>query len=191
MSFDAPSTKVCMKTSQGQRRTRRSAGPHRCNGRKERALVGNDRGLITGIVALIGFGCMPNPSGEAEPFARSRAADSVGTELTVGPEVSPVTPAGSSIPQTGQAAAANSQGTSLVVWSVNSDISADIYGARVDTTGAVLSPGVFAITSAAFGQRRLAVASDGTGWLVAWEDQHAGGTIDVYGARVAADGTVL
>jgi hypothetical protein len=65
----------------------------------------------------------------------------------------------------------------------------DIYGARVASDGTVLDPLGIAISTAAYDQYRLSVASNGTDYFVAWEESSF--DPDIYGARVASDGTVL
>lgn len=78
----------------------------------------------------------------------------------------------------------------LVAWADNREATQHIYGARVQIDGTVLDPDGIAICSAANGQSYPAVAYDGTAFLVVWEDlRNSDG--DIYGARVAADGTVL
>jgi hypothetical protein len=79
----------------------------------------------------------------------------------------------------------------LVVWEqyVNHWI-CDLYGARVSPDGTVLDPDGIAISTAAGGQRSSALASDGTNFLVVWEDWRSGNP-QVYCARVSQTGTVL
>jgi hypothetical protein len=81
----------------------------------------------------------------------------------------------------------------LVVWEderSGGSTEADIFGARVDTTGAVLDPSGFSISTATSYQRDPCVAFDGTNWFVNWEDPR-GGELCVYGARVSQDGDVI
>jgi hypothetical protein len=78
----------------------------------------------------------------------------------------------------------------LVVW----DKGSDIFGARLSTSGVVLDPNGFVIYQDTLDQYNPAVASDGQNWMVIWEDGR-NSTIeketDIYGAVVAADGSVL
>ena len=82
----------------------------------------------------------------------------------------------------------------LVAWHDRRNGSTDndeIYGARVSSTdGSVLDPDGIAICTAPWMQRQAAVASDGTNYLVVWNDERI--AFDIFGARVeAATGDVL
>jgi VCBS repeat-containing protein len=80
----------------------------------------------------------------------------------------------------------------LVVWEDHRGATADIYGARVNTSGTVLDVPAFVISAAANNQMAPAVAWNGTNYLVVWQDDRTtAGTFDVYGARVSAAGSVL
>ena len=78
----------------------------------------------------------------------------------------------------------------LVAWQDYRSGASDIYGACLTSAGAVLHPSGFAISVAAGAQEYPAVASDGSGFLVVWQDYRSG-AYDIYGARVSAAGTVL
>ncbi|MBI3182652.1 MAG: OmpA family protein [Myxococcales bacterium] len=81
----------------------------------------------------------------------------------------------------------------LVVWQDNrSGVDRDIYGQRVSAAGTLVGTAI-AVSTASDDQRTPSVASDGTGWFVAWEDDRTVlfTATDVYGARVSATGTVL
>ncbi|MEO0067797.1 MAG: hypothetical protein ABIK23_01530 [candidate division WOR-3 bacterium] len=79
----------------------------------------------------------------------------------------------------------------LVVWSDSRSGNSDIYGARVTPAGVVLDSAGIPISTAANFQGYPAVAFSGTNYFVAWHDNRRGTWSDVYGARVAPDGTVL
>jgi hypothetical protein len=84
----------------------------------------------------------------------------------------------------------------LVVWQDyrNSATSgADIYGVRVSTAGTVLDTSAIAISTAPYDQVSPNVATDGTNYLVTWEDYRNTATtgVNIYGARVTGAGTVL
>jgi len=79
----------------------------------------------------------------------------------------------------------------LVVWEDQRNGAADVYGARVTPAGTVLDPSGFAVSSATDVQWAPRLAFDGTNFLVVWEDGRNSEIWDVYGARVAPDGTVL
>jgi hypothetical protein len=71
----------------------------------------------------------------------------------------------------------------------------DVVGARVSSNGTVLDSTPIVIDSAGLSSadhRPWSVASDGTNWVVAWQDLDSTGSVWIIaGARVAPDGTVL
>jgi hypothetical protein len=80
----------------------------------------------------------------------------------------------------------------LVVWhDERNSFQLDIYGTRVDTSGAVLDAGGIAVSTATDDQGYPAVAYDGANFVVLWEDERSGAGYDVYATRVSASGTVL
>ncbi|MCX6844808.1 MAG: hypothetical protein NTX53_21300 [candidate division WOR-3 bacterium] len=80
----------------------------------------------------------------------------------------------------------------VVAWEdYRSDEYGDIYGARVTPQGIVLDSAGIAISEAAYDQGSPALASDGTDFLVAWQDRRSETNWDIYGARVTPQGTVL
>jgi hypothetical protein len=85
---------------------------------------------------------------------------------------------------------------SLVVWSDQrdgpSESAYDIFGARVARDGGLLDPTGFPISRAADAQIFGAVATDGTGYFVAWLDFREGlRSSHIYGTRVTRSGAVL
>lgn len=78
----------------------------------------------------------------------------------------------------------------LVVWQDSRTGNWDIYGARVDTDGAVLDATGLSICGNANQQYYPAVASDGSNYLVVWQD-YRNSNYDIYGSRVDGDGTAL
>ncbi len=110
---------------------------------------------------------------------------------TISPEVridEPVTPAASGDRNRPSVA---SNGTDyLVVWQdTRSGNYPDIYGARVGSDGVVRDPAGFALSTAGGSQYRPRVASNGTDYLVVWQDGR-GPTVDIYGTRVTSAGAV-
>jgi hypothetical protein len=81
----------------------------------------------------------------------------------------------------------------LVAWQDgrNHPYWSDIYAARVSRTGTVLDPDGIEVARADDSQWVPAAASDGSGFLVVWEDRRTVNHWDVQAARVTADGTVL
>jgi hypothetical protein len=70
----------------------------------------------------------------------------------------------------------------------------EIYAARIATDGTVLDPGGIRVTSTSGQQSDPHVAWSGSEYLVVWtdfDDPYRSTGDDVYGARIAADGTVL
>lgn len=79
----------------------------------------------------------------------------------------------------------------LVAWTQTDIGSPDLYARRVGATGELTSP-PFVLAASAYSQFRPSIASNGTDYLVAWEDQRMGFAVaDVYFARVSAAGTDL
>ncbi len=80
----------------------------------------------------------------------------------------------------------------LVVWrDSRNDNWGDIYGARVTQAGDILDQGGIPISTPGQEQTSPAVASDGTGYLVVWQDDRSDDLGDIYGARMTSQGIVL
>ncbi len=82
----------------------------------------------------------------------------------------------------------------FVVWEDLRSNTGDIYGSRVWFDGGLRDDPAIAISTAGGSQMKPSVASDGTNFFVVWEDGRNGvdgGSGDVYGARVQANGTLL
>jgi hypothetical protein len=78
----------------------------------------------------------------------------------------------------------------MVVWQDDRSGFYDIYGSRVNTSGAVLDAGGIAVSTAASDQSYPAIAFDGTNYFAVWQDGR-GGDYDIYGARASTSGVVL
>jgi hypothetical protein len=78
----------------------------------------------------------------------------------------------------------------LVVWTASGSGFGDIYGARIATTGKVLDPKGFVISSGSKGRSDPAVAFDGTRYLIAWSEE-APDAYDIFAARVSPAGKTL
>lgn len=91
--------------------------------------------------------------------------------------------------RTEPAVAANGD-AALVVWTDARAGNPDVRGTRVAPDGAVLDPSSFPIATGTAEERRAAVASDGTDFLVGWE-VHGTQRRDIHVSPVAGDATVL
>jgi hypothetical protein len=78
----------------------------------------------------------------------------------------------------------------LVVWSDLRNDTSHIYAARVSQNGVVLDTAGIPVCTAAGGQSQPAVAYNGRGYLVAWQDGRPGYPA-IYAARVTSAGFVL
>lgn len=101
--------------------------------------------------------------------------------------------------QTSPRVAANGE-QFLVAWmdfrdGGGANVAADVYGARISSSGAVLDTDGFAISTAPRDQYLAAVAGNGSHWLVTWTDSRLATdrpwVAQVMGARVNAAGQVL
>ncbi len=81
-------------------------------------------------------------------------------------------------------------GVYFVAWESRRSGGYDIYGARVDPTGAVIDSEGIAISTASKAQRHPALTFDGENFLVLWEDKR-NGSWDIYGSRMTVSGEVL
>ena len=92
----------------------------------------------------------------------------------------------STIPASGQPAVASNGDGYLAVWGVNLGAHDNVYGTRVTAAGSVLDPQGIAIATGVDARTPVAVSSNNTDYVVAWDYfQH------VYAGRVTATGTVL
>ncbi|NTX67824.1 hypothetical protein HUA74_45040, partial [Myxococcus sp. CA051A] len=67
----------------------------------------------------------------------------------------------------------------------------DIFGARVTSAGVVLDASAFAISTESQSQETPSVASNGTDYLIVWEDARLNDAGDIFGARVTSTGAVV
>ncbi|MEO0069545.1 MAG: hypothetical protein ABIK18_01970, partial [candidate division WOR-3 bacterium] len=99
----------------------------------------------------------------------------------------------STVPQDKWFPAVCSDGTIyLVVWDDqrNTRQYPEIYGARVAPDGVVFDTAGFIVSTAVNQEKYPAVCSDGTDYLMVWEDNRRK-EWDIYGARVTSEGVVL
>lgn len=82
--------------------------------------------------------------------------------------------------------------TCLVVWDIDAGATShDIYGARVDSAGAVLDSSGIAISTHPDYQGYPSASSDGANYFVIWVDIRGSMTWNIYGARVDPEGAVV
>lgn len=81
----------------------------------------------------------------------------------------------------------------LVAWDFHAVSSSpeDVLGARVQSDGTVLDPQGLPISTTYGEQADPAVSSNGSDFLVVWEDDRFGSDVDIVGARIETDGTIL
>ena len=88
-------------------------------------------------------------------------------------------------------------GTYLAVWqdgrgkTSDTDSATDVFAARVGANGVVNTPYGINVTAARNNERRASVATDGTNYLVVWEDDRNAVKPDIYGAIAGPDGQPL
>lgn len=113
-------------------------------------------------------------------------SDVVGTRVTSGAVVSD--PAGLAIAVMASSPALAFDGTGyLVAWVRGSDI----YGTIVAQDGTIADPSGIPISRSANVQTLPSVASNGSDYLLVWEDARNGDDVDIFGSRVSADGTIV
>lgn len=79
-------------------------------------------------------------------------------------------------------------GNYLVVWSEFRDhLQADLYARRIAVDGSIQDPGGVQLTTAVFDQLHAAIATNGTDYIVSWDDTRSGNNYDVYAMHVAAN----
>jgi hypothetical protein len=78
----------------------------------------------------------------------------------------------------------------MVVWREACGGFHDIYGARIDRAGNVLDPGGIVISNAPGDQSNPDIASNGTNYMVVWEEERDGRS-GIYATRVDRSGKVL
>jgi hypothetical protein len=79
----------------------------------------------------------------------------------------------------------------MAVWEDNrSGTNWDIYGARVRPDGSVVDSAGIAVSTAPNSQQLPAVAFDGSGYVILWQDARSGSSKDIYGKRMSPTGVV-
>lgn len=140
---------------------------------------------VSGTTLLIAW--TDNRNGNSDVYAaRVRTTDHAVLDATALPIAAPGT-----VTAQFRADVAGDGSGFLVVWDDRrNDAQGDIWGARVDAGGGIVTPDIV-VGGGAWQQVEPAVAFDGTSYLVVWRDQQ-GATTDIWGNRVrASDGAVL
>jgi uncharacterized protein (TIGR03382 family) len=82
-------------------------------------------------------------------------------------------------------------GSYLVTWEEFRDhVQGDLYGRLVTATGTMSAAGGFLISGEPVQQLYAAIATNSTGYVVAWDDTRSMASFDIYAAHVAGDGSV-
>jgi MYXO-CTERM domain-containing protein len=83
--------------------------------------------------------------------------------------------------------------TFLVVWEYTpgNTITADVRARPIGSSGAVLNSGPIAVSDGLHAEMKPRVAFDGVNWLIVWEDLRSNTSLDVYGARMDSQGTIV
>src|SRR5207249_3642833 len=82
----------------------------------------------------------------------------------------------------------------LIVWQRgNENQNADICAARISPEGILLDTNALVVSAAVYDQKTPAAAALGGDYFVVWDDRRNSATrlADLYGARIAGDGTLL
>ncbi|MBI1177956.1 hypothetical protein GC207_11035 [bacterium] len=80
----------------------------------------------------------------------------------------------------------------LVAWEdIRNGSNADIFGSRIDANGASLDGGNLLVSTVSNSQETPAIASNGSIYLAVWRDYRNDSLGDIYGSRIASNGTVL
>lgn len=90
-----------------------------------------------------------------------------------------------------QAAIAFDGANYMTFWWMRRDGSENIFGARLNPSGEVLGSDEVIVSTRVNEQMNSAAASDGTDYMVVWEDDRSGISKDIFGSRVTASGAVL
>jgi hypothetical protein len=79
----------------------------------------------------------------------------------------------------------------LVAWHDSRNGQKDVYAARVAADGTVLDTNAFPVSTSATYQAYPAVTFDGSDYLAVWQEWRVSSAFDIFGVRLAEDGTVL
>ncbi len=94
-------------------------------------------------------------------------------------------------PQTAPACASDGVNCLAVCWDYRTLHNYNITGARIAQDGSVLDEDGIVLSTSAYWQEHVSIASDGDNFLLVWEDTRDSDSSDIYGMRINQDGTVL
>ena len=141
---------------------------------------------IDGVFTAAMQTVQPDPASWSYTISTMRRFDSGGVAL----DAAPVPLLRCATPEN-KPAVAWSGSQYLVVWEDRRNgPDPDLYGVRIAPDGTVLDPIAIPISTAPLAQQSPAVVSDGTRFLVVWDDSRSGSRRDIYGTFVDATGVV-
>jgi len=79
----------------------------------------------------------------------------------------------------------------FITWPDERSLRSHIYGARIDTTGAVLDPEGILLSTSLYSQWSSSGAFDGKNYFVVWEDYRRDEFSNIFGARIDTTGEVI
>ncbi len=94
-------------------------------------------------------------------------------------------------PQTAPACASDGVNCLAACWDYRTIHNYNIVGARIAQDGTVLDEDGIMLSTSAYWQEHVSIASDGDNFLLVWEDTRDSDSSDIYGMRIDQDGTVL
>ncbi len=129
--------------------------------------------------------------GTASAAIRARRIDSGGHLVGGGPSDEGIAIASPPVAAPGTPRLASNGANVLAVWDDARGGGREVFGGRLDSAGTPLDGDGFLVSMAGGGQSSPTVASDGTGYLVAFVDARTGSSRELYATHVTATGDVI